>query len=312
MALVTIRWGVVSLIMLALSWRDCLRDWPVIRKNWLPISLMGSREFAVRHALGASRARIVSHVLVESAMLAAGGALVGLAIAFASVELLDWLRPTNLPRQSQLGIDVTITAFAIGLGAIVCLVCGSIPALRITRREHMDPLRSGRSGPSAPGIRRVQRALVVAEVALSIVPLIGGGLMLRSFWNLTHAPLGFDPSGLVTARLQMSFRAYPDLESRLRLITSAVNEVRQLPGVEAVSAAGPLPMPRPDHRSFAREGAPDSGELASQQPSEFEHPMPLGLGFAHPRGEYDLLAIRGCEHADPAPVPVRPERPVGL
>ncbi len=224
------------------------------------------REVAVRAAIGASRARIVSHVLVESAMLAAGGALVGLAIAFASVELLDWLRPTNLPRQSQLGIDVTITAFAIGLGAIVCLVCGSIPALRITRREHMDPLRSGRSGPSAPGIRRVQRALVVAEVALSIVPLIGGGLMLRSFWNLTHAPLGFDPSGLVTARLQMSFRAYPDLESRLRLITSAVNEVRQLPGVEAVSAAGPLPMPRPDHRSFAREGAPDSGELASQQP----------------------------------------------
>jgi hypothetical protein len=77
--------------------------------------------------------------------------------------------------------------------------------------------------------------------------------------NLTHAPIGFDPSGLVTARVQMSFRTYPDLDSRLRLIRSAVNEVSQLPGVEAVTAAGPLPMPRPDNRSFAREGVPDSG-----------------------------------------------------
>jgi putative ABC transport system permease protein len=224
------------------------------------------REIAVRAAIGASRARIVSQLLIESAMLAAGGAAAGLVIAYGSIEWLDWLRPTNLPRQSQLGIDVTITAFAVGLGAIVCLVCGSIPAFRLTRREHMDPLRSGRSGTSMPGIRRLQRGLVIAEVALSIVPLIGGGLMLRSFWNLTHAPIGFDPSGLVTARVQMSFRTYPDLDSRLRLIRSAVNEVSQLPGVEAVTAAGPLPMPRPNNRSFAREGVPDSGVVASQQP----------------------------------------------
>jgi putative ABC transport system permease protein len=224
------------------------------------------REVAVRAAIGASRARIVSQLLIESAMFAAGGAAAGLVIAYASIELLGWLRPTNLPRQSQLGIDVTIAAFAIGLGAIVCLVCGSIPAFRIMGREHMDPLRAGRSGTSAPGIRRLQRALVIAEVALSIVPLIGGGLMLRSFWNLTHAPIGFDPSGLVTARVQMSFRTYPDLDSRLRLIRSAANEVSQLPGVEAVTAAGPLPMPRPDNRSFAREGVPDSGVVASQQP----------------------------------------------
>jgi putative ABC transport system permease protein len=224
------------------------------------------REFAVRAAIGASRVRIVSQLLTESAMLAAGGAATGLVIAYTSIELLDWLRPANLPRQSQLGVDVTVATFAIGLSAIVCFVCGSIPALRITRREQMDPLRAGRTGTSAPGIRRLQRGLVIAEVALSIVPLIGGGLMVRSFWNLTQAPLGFDPSGLVTARVQMSFRTYPDLDSRLRLIQSAVNEVSQLPGVEAVTAAGPLPMPRPDNRSFAREGVPDSGVLASQQP----------------------------------------------
>ena len=224
------------------------------------------REMAVRAAIGASRARIVATLLAESGLLAAGGAAAGLAIAYGSIELLEWLRPTNLPRQSQLGIDVTVAAFAIGLGAIVCLVCGSIPALRITHREHMDPLRAGRTGTSAPGIRRLQRGLIIAEVALSIVPLIGGGLMLRSFWNLTHAPLGFDPSGLVTARVQMSFRAYPDLDSKMRLIRGAIDQVSQLPGVEAVTAAGPLPMPRPDNRSFAREGTPETGIVSSQQP----------------------------------------------
>jgi predicted permease len=224
------------------------------------------REIAVRAAIGASRARIVGTLLAESGLLAAGGAAAGLAIAYGSIELLDWLRPTNLPRQSQLGIDITVAAFAIGLGAIVCLVCGSIPALKITRREHLDPLRAGRTGTSAPGIRRLQRALVIAEVALSIVPLVGGGLMLRSFWNLTHAPIGFDPSGIVTARIQMSFRAFPDLESRWRLIRSSIEQVSQLPGVEAVTAAAPLPMAQPNSRSFAREGVPDSGVLASQQP----------------------------------------------
>ena len=224
------------------------------------------REIAVRAALGASRGRIIAQLLAESAVLAAGGAAGGLALAYGGVELLDWLRPTNLPRQSQLGIDVTVTLFAVGLSAMVCLICGSIPALRITRREQMDPLRSGRSGTSAPGIRRLQRALVIAEVALSIVPLIGGGLMLRSFWNLTQAPLGFDPSGLVTARVQMSFRALPDLESRLTLIRRAITEVSQLPGVSAVAAAGPLPMPFPNNRAFSREKVFDGGVYASQQP----------------------------------------------
>ncbi len=252
------------------------------------------REIAVRAAIGASRARIVATLVVESGLLAAGGAAAGLAIAYGSIELLDWLRPTNLPRQSQLGIDLTVAAFAVGLGAIVCLVCGSIPALKITRREHLDPLRAGRTGTSAPGIRRLQRALVIAEVALSIVPLVGGGLMLRSFWNLTHAPLGFDPSGLVTARVQMSFRAFPDLDSKLRLIQGAVNQVSQLPGVEAVTAAAPLPLAVPNNRSFAREGVPESGVLASQQPV-----LPGYLGMTRARliqgrdvSEDDLRANR--------------------
>jgi putative ABC transport system permease protein len=224
------------------------------------------RELAVRAALGAGRGRIVAQLLAESALLALGGAAVGVAMAHASVGLLGWLRPTDLPRQSQLSIDAGVAAFTIALSAVVCIACGSIPAFRITRGEQLEALKSGRLGTPAAGIRRLQRALVVAEVALSIVPLVGGGLMLRSFWNLSHAPLGFDPAGLVTARVQMSFRAFPELDDRVRLIHGAIDQVRQLPGVEAVAAAGPLPMAHPNTRSFAREGVPESGIVASQQP----------------------------------------------
>ena len=168
--------------------------------------------------------------------------------------------PTNLPRQSQLGIDVTVAAFAIGLRRHRLPGVRINPGVRITRREHMDPLRSGRSGTSAPGIRRLQRALVIAEVALSIVPLIGGGLMLRSFWNLTHAPIGFDPSGLVTARIQMSFRAFPISTAGCGWFTSAVDQVSQLPGVEAVDGGGAA-ADAAAQQSFVRkrESVPDSG-----------------------------------------------------
>jgi len=223
------------------------------------------REIAVRAALGARRGRIIAQLLTESALLAVAGGAVGLLIGSLGVGVLDWLRPTHLPRQSQIAIDGVVAAFTVGVSAIVCLVCGTIPALRITSREQMDPLRAGRTGTSAPGIRRLQRGLVIAEVALSIVPLVAGGLMVRSFWNLTNAPIGFDPSGLVSARIQMSFRAFPDLEKRWGLIQYAIDRVSELPGVEAVSASGGLPFAQRNTRRFAREDDPSSEILASQQ-----------------------------------------------
>lgn len=223
------------------------------------------REIAVRTALGAGRGRLVAELFAESVLLAAAGTVVGLGVAAAGVQLLDWLRPTHLPRQSQIGIDATVAMFAVAISAAVCVVFGLLPALRITRREDMNPLRSGRSGTSAPGIRRLQRALVIAEVALSIVPLVGGGLMLRSFWNLAHAPIGFDPSGVVSAHAQMSFRAFPDLERRWAFVQGAIDAVKQLPGVEDASASSAMPYVYPNGRQFWREDDPASPMTANQQ-----------------------------------------------
>jgi putative ABC transport system permease protein len=223
------------------------------------------REFAVRSALGAGRGRVIRQLLIESAILAGAGGVAGFALAHAGVSILDWLRPTHLPRQSQIAIDAGVTAFAIALSALVCLVCGLIPALKATRTEQMDPLRAGRLGTSVAGLRRMQCALVIAEVALSIVPLVAGGLMIRSFWNLTHAPLGFEPAGVVTARVQFSFRAFPDLEKRWALVRDSIDRVKQLPGVADASAGTSLPFTMVNTRAFAREGDAASELRASQQ-----------------------------------------------
>jgi len=223
------------------------------------------REIAVRGALGAGRGRIIGDLLIESALLAGGAGLLGLALGYAGVSILDWLRPTHLPRQSQIAIDATAAWFAIAVCALVCVACGLVPAMRASQARPVDPLRAGRSGTSIAGLRRLQRGLVVAEVALSIVPLIAGGLLIRSFWNLTHAPLGFDPSGIVTARLQISFRAFPDLERRWGLIQESIERVRALPGVEGVSAATSLPFTTPNLRAFMKDDDGSTEFRASQQ-----------------------------------------------
>jgi putative ABC transport system permease protein len=223
------------------------------------------REMAVRAAVGAGRARLLAQLLTESAMLAAAGGLVGLGLGYVGVEVLDWLRPSHLPRQSQIAIDGTVAAFAVALSTIVCIVCGSLPAFRASHRQPADPLRAGRAGASPAGLRRLQRGLVVAEVALSIVPLVAGGLMLRSFWNLTHAPIGFDPSDLISARIQISFRVFPDLERRAGLVERAIAEVRGLPGVDDVSAATSLPFAQTNMRLVGSEQEPSADLRVSQQ-----------------------------------------------
>lgn len=225
------------------------------------------RELAVRQALGAGRARIVRQLFTENALLAGLGGVAGLLAAYGGVALLDWLRPTHLPRQSQVAVDGSVAAFTVLLSVIVCLVVGLLPVLRISRVREHEPLKAGRSETTMPGMRRLQRSLVIAEVALSIIPLVAGGLMVRTLWNLTQAPIGFDPSGLLTARIAFSLGQFRDTESRWAIQRDAIERVRQLPGVEAASAAAPLPFARAQFtRRVGREDVEAAGTvLANMQ-----------------------------------------------
>lgn len=200
------------------------------------------REFVVRRALGASRARLVRQLLAESLLLAAAGAAGGLLLGYLGVELVEWLRPSHLPRQSQIAIDGTVVLFTVTLSALTPLVLGVLPAVRLASDRGSASLHAGRADTAAPGTRRLQRALVIVEVALSIVPLVAAGLMLRTFVNLTQAPIGFEPSNVLTARIPIAFRKFRETDARWALFREVLHRVRQLPGVDDVSAGGPLPF----------------------------------------------------------------------
>lgn len=198
------------------------------------------RELAVRRSLGASRARIVRQLLAESVLLAAGSAAAGLLVGYIGVELVEWLRPSHLPRQSQIAINGTVVLFTVALSAVTPLVFGVLPSIRLASTP--PSMNRGRGDTAGPSGRRLQRALIVLEVALSIVPLVAAGLMLRTFVNLTQAPIGFDPSNIVTAKVPISSRMFPKPEQRVALFRDVLSHVGRLPGVDDVSAANSLPF----------------------------------------------------------------------
>jgi putative ABC transport system permease protein len=135
-----------------------------------------------------------------------------------------------------------VAVFTALLAVFVTVGVGLLPAIKTESHTGDEPLRAGRTSVQRAGTRRLQRALVVAEVALTIVPLIAAGLMVRTFLNLTQAPLGFDPNELQTAKIAVSFRLFPDLKQRLQLHFDALDNLRRIRGVESVSLASPLPF----------------------------------------------------------------------
>jgi putative ABC transport system permease protein len=200
------------------------------------------RELAVRRALGATRLRLVRQLLAENLVFTACGGAGGVLLAWVGVGLLDWIRPVHLPRQAEVAIDSVVLLWSVALTIGCSVVFGLVPALFFTGDALAQPLNSGRTGSNMMRSRTLQRGLVVAEVALSIIPLVAAGLMLRTFTNLLQAPIGFDPSHVVTARVSLNLTAFRQIEQRTAFFREAITRLRELPGVDAVSIGGPLPF----------------------------------------------------------------------
>ncbi|MPY89715.1 MAG: FtsX-like permease family protein [Luteitalea sp.] len=232
-------------------------------------------ELAIRRALGAAKIRLVRQLFTESLLLTALGGGTGLLAGYLGLQLVDWLRPIHLPRQAEISVDGTVVVYAVALSVATSLAFGLLPALRLASDRQPHALRAARSGTSAPATRRLQRALVIAEVALSIVPLVAAGLMLRTFVHLVGAPIGFDPSNLLTANTSISLRELPDASRRWAFYREVMDRVRQVPDVEGVSAASPLPFASSTRR-YGREG----DEETPLSLGTYQSVMPRYLGLA--------------------------------
>ena len=198
------------------------------------------RELAVRAAMGSSPWRIVRQLVIESLVLSLAGALLAVGLAYAGIRLLVMLAPANLPRLGAVEINLTVLGFATMAAIVAAALFGIVPAIRASRPELATVLRASGRSPGLGGGKLLRNGVVVAEVALSFVLLVGGGLMVRSFVQLSRVSPGFDPRGVLTFQVGgRAGRSPEEIESFKRQL---LERLRALPGVDAATAVAPLPL----------------------------------------------------------------------
>jgi predicted permease len=205
------------------------------------------REIAVRAALGAERMRIVRQLLTESVMLALAGGALGVLFAFASLLGIQALGTRSVPRLHEIAIDGQVLFFTFAISIVSGILFGLAPALRLSRldlNENLKDASRGSSGASALWGRgqNLRRLLVIAELALSVVLLIGAGLLIRSFARLQDVPPGFNPQNVLTLELTMTGRKYNDAAFALETYRLLWARLARLPGVTAVGGVTSLPL----------------------------------------------------------------------
>jgi predicted permease len=210
----------------------------------LMLARLSSRrtEIAVRSALGAGSLPIVRQVLAESFVLAGVGGALGIVVAWASVRAVHALPEGSVPRLDDVGLDVGVLVFALSVSTVVAVLSGVVPALQASRAATRDTMRAFAGSAGHPVTHRLLGGLVVVEVALSIVLLVGAGLMTRSFASLMRVSPGFEPRALLAAQIYLPPAKYPDGTARTRFYAAALQQIRALPGVQSAAAVSALPL----------------------------------------------------------------------
>lgn len=216
--------------------------------NLLLVRAQGrAHELAVRAALGASRGRLAARFFGEAAVLAGGGAVLGVLLAVAGTSLLVRYGPTNFPRLASVHVDFATVAFTILIAAVAVLACGALPALRFESRALSAFLREG--GRSATGGRarhRAQRTLIVVQVALAVVLLAGSGLLARTVRQLSAVRPGFDPSSTLTFTISLPRAQYPRSADVSRFYDETLKKLAAIPGVADAGVVSHLPLSGPE------------------------------------------------------------------
>jgi predicted permease len=204
-----------------------------------------NREMALRAALGASRVRLVRQLLTESVLLALVGCAFGLLIARWGLSLLIAAGPKNIPRLHEIGTDLQVLSFALGVSVITGLLFGLAPALRASKVDLNESLKAG-GKVSGTGLGRqlLRNGLVTAEIALALVLLIGAGLLIDSFVRLIRVETGFEPKNVLTMKITLPTYSYRGGYEINGFFRRAVEQVRTLPNVQAAALVNYLPLGR--------------------------------------------------------------------
>jgi putative ABC transport system permease protein len=213
-----------------------------------------AREIAIRAALGAGRGRLFRQMLTEALVLAFTGAASGLCVAFALLRLLPYISPEGVPRLEQAHVDWRVLAFTLLLGVLSSVLFGLVPALRAARPQLQQTLREGGRGSGAAR-DRLRPFLVAAQVALTLALLVGAGLLLRSAWRIQHVDPGFDPRGVLAARIVLPEAHYAASDVVVRTYATIRDEAAHIPGVASAALTSVVPFSRSSMRSsIAHEG----------------------------------------------------------
>ena len=209
------------------------------------------REMAVRVALGASRWRVLRQLLTESLVLAFAGGAVGLLIAQWGVDLILAFSADSIPRTSEIGLDNRVLVFTIVVSVLTGIIFGLAPALQASRTDVQEALKET-SRSTIGGRHRLRQFLVVAEVSLTLVLLIGAGLLIRSFYRLQQVNTGFIEEHALSFRVQLPLQKYPDEQQWVNFYQQVMDRLRALPGVNGVAVTSRVPMDQNDWQSGFR------------------------------------------------------------
>ncbi|MBZ5602708.1 MAG: ABC transporter permease [Acidobacteriia bacterium] len=214
------------------------------------------KEVALRTALGASRARIVRQMFVESLTLAAAGGICGTLLAIFGTSAVVAAAPREIPRIGEVKIDTAVLLFALASSLVAAVLFGLAPALRTSRADVAGALKELGKATSSRGRQSLRNALVIAEFALAFVLIAGAGLLGRSFLNLMNVDPGFDPRNVLTLNTYVYSERYTKPEQELNYYEQVFDRLRATPGIDSMAMVSTLPLTSFDHTALHIQDRP--------------------------------------------------------
>ena len=230
-------------------------------------ALSRRKEMAIRSALGAGRGRVFQQLLTEALLLAGAGGALGLLLAYGTLTSASTLLAGQVPRAEEISIDGRVLLFAVGVAMLTGMLAGTLPAVRAGGADLgslSGALKEGGRSGGAIGVG-TRRVLIVCEVALSLVLLMGAGVMIQSLLALRHGDPGFDSNNILTMDVTLVGRRYPTPAQRSSFFDAALQRIRALPGVEAAGTIDDLPLGDGSAQTLNLEGYPPQRDPVAVQ-----------------------------------------------